>query len=303
MIHSVLDNLRGLGRVVLRSTTARLGDTGRRLRRRSEGEALLLARFAREQGRPLDVSNPQTFTEKLYGRMIRWNRRMDPRYAELADKFAVRPYVARKVGEQRLSTLYWHGSNPRQIPFGRFSIPYMIKSNHASGHFLAVRTAPERAEVIRTTTRWLETNYYWLAREYQYFHIRPRLLIEEYLSNPDGSTVNNYRFFCFDGVPHVVYVTDVATTMNPAFDTAWNQMVFSHKPLPQPWQPKPKNLEEMVEVAARLSEDFDFVRVDLFNVDGRIVFNELTFTPNAGGLKFTPPEWDLTFGRLWNVRD
>jgi hypothetical protein len=59
------------------------------------------------------------------------------------------------VGEQCLSTLYWHGSNPRQIPFGRLPIPYMIKSNHASGHFLAVRTAPERDEVIRTTTHWL----------------------------------------------------------------------------------------------------------------------------------------------------
>ncbi len=288
---------------VVGSAAARLEELRRRIMRRSEGEALLLERFARQHGRPLDVANPQTFTEKLYCRMIRWHRQMDPRYMEYADKLAVRSYVARKVGEQYLATLYWDGTRPRRIPFERLSIPYIIKSNHASGHFLAVQEPPQRDDVIRTTTRWLETNCYWSEREYQYFHISPRLLVEEYLSNPDGSTVNNYKFFCFGGVPHVAYVTDMANTMNPAFDTAWNQIAFSHNPLPQPWQPKPKNFEEMVAVAARLSEDFDFVRVDLFNVDGRIIFNELTFTPMGGALKFTPPEWDLTFGRLWKMRD
>jgi hypothetical protein len=298
-----MDNLRGLTRVALRSTTARFRDIGRRLRRRSEGEALLLARFAREQGRPLDQTNPQTFTEKLYCRMIRWNRRMDPRYTGLADKFAVRPYVARKVGEQCLSTLYWHGSDPRQIPLERLSAPYVIKSNHGSGQFMAIRSDPEPDDVIRKTSEWLQRNYYWTCREYQYFDIPPRLMVEEYLANADGSAAHTYKFWCFAGVPRAVYVTDTTDSINPAFDMSWNRLEFSHKPALQPPHPKPKNLEQMVAVASRLSEDFDFVRVDLFNVDGRIVFNELTFTPLAGGLTFRPAEWDMTFGRLWTMRD
>jgi hypothetical protein len=100
-----------------------------------------------------------------------------------------------------------------------------------------------------------------------------------------------------------VYVTDITNSINPAFDTSWNRLEFSHNPVLQPAHPKPRNLEQMVDVASRLSEDFDFVRVDLFNVDGRIVFNELTFTPMAGGLKFRPAEWDLKFGHLWTMRD
>jgi hypothetical protein len=235
--------------------------------------------------------------------MIRWNRRMDPRFTQLADKLAVRPYVAGKIGEQHLPALLWAGASPRRTPFDRLPTPYVIKANHGSGYVIPAVDAPDREVVIRRTSWWLEANYYWKAREYQYFDIPPRLLIEEYLSNPDGSSVNTYKFWCFGGVPHVVHVTDRPDSINPAFDMSWNQIEFSHNPKSQPRHPRPKHLERMVEVASRLSEDFDFVRVDLFNVDGRILFNELTFTPCGGHLEFKPAEWDVKFGDLWSLRD
>src|SRR5689334_18346040 len=92
----------------------------RKVFRRSEGEAFLLRRYARIHGKPLNLTNPQTYTEKLFWRMITWNRGdMPPRITQLADKYAVRAHVARLVGNQHLIKLLWHGNDPRAIPFER----------------------------------------------------------------------------------------------------------------------------------------------------------------------------------------
>ena len=106
----------------------------RQLLRRSEGEAFLLRRYARIHGKPLNLTNPQTYTEKLFWRMITWNRGdMPPRFTQLADKYAVRAHVAGLVGEQHLIKLFWHGTDPRAIPFDQLPDEYVIKPNHAAG--------------------------------------------------------------------------------------------------------------------------------------------------------------------------
>jgi hypothetical protein len=277
----------------------------RRLMRRSEGEASLLERFARQNGRPLDLTNPQTFNEKLYCRMVRWNRRMDPLFTDLADKFAVRPYVSRKVGEQHLVPLLWHGTDPRRIPFDRLTPAYVIKTNHGCRYVIVVTGAPDPEDVIRGATTWLRHNYYWSFREYQYYHIRPRVIIEKHIANEAGAGSFVYRFWCFHGRPHIVSVGNYERSMAVCYDLEWNQLELRHhkRVVARPALEEPKNFDRMIEVASRLSEDFDFVRVDLFNVDGRVYFNELTFTPGAGEYQFTPAEWDLELGRLWSMRD
>ncbi len=84
----------------------------RHLMRRSDGEAFLLEKYARLHGHPLDVANPQRFTEKLFRRMIAVNRGEHPEFTSLADKYAVRIYVANKVGEEYLIKLLWQGEDP-----------------------------------------------------------------------------------------------------------------------------------------------------------------------------------------------
>ncbi len=275
----------------------------RRVRRRSEGEAYLLRKYAQIHGKPLNLANPQTYTEKLFWRMITWNRGDMPAcFTQLTDKYAVRAYVAHAVGEQHLIKLLWHGTDPRAIPFDRLPAQYVIKPNHAAGQVIVVNGRTDRNEIIRTVSGWLRSNYYWHDREFQYYGIQPRLVIEEYLQDEDGTPPFDYKIHCFNGVPEHILVRNRTHDINPCFDTTWNLLDFSDKVGPlQPWVPKPANLEEMVALAATLSRGFGYVRVDLYNVKGRVYFGELTFTPAGGVLKYNPVSWDMTHGRKWDL--
>ena len=305
VIDSVVRRLGDMKRRVVTQPGLRLlPGAKRRILRRSEGERILIERYARVYGRPLDVANPQTFTEKLFCRMIRWNRAMDPRIAELADKLAVRPYVASRVGGEHLVELLWRGADPARIPFDRLRAPYIVKANHGCGHVVPVRDLPDRDRIVALATDWLASNYYWSYREFQYFHIPAQLLVERYLTNPDGSDVVIYKFWCFNGVPHLLSVSDKTRSIAPYYDASWNQLELTHAAhLAQPRLERPRGLDDMLSVAARLSEGINFVRVDLYNVGERVYFNELTFTPRAGMFQFRPIEWDLTLGRMWTIRD
>lgn len=270
---------------------------------RSEGETILLQRYLRIHGKPLNLSNPQTFTEKMFWRMIMWNRgTMPPRFRQLADKYAVRAYVANKVGEEYLVKLLWHGDDPHAIPFDKLPAEYVIKSSHAGGQVIIVRGEADRNAIIRRVSSWLATDYYWHAREAQYYGIPPRILIEEYLTNEDGNPPFDYKVYCFNGTPEQILVRNHTHDICPFFDTSWNLLDFCDEVgAVRPWVPKPENLEEMLTLAAELSVGFGFVRVDLYNVKGRVYFGELTFTPAGGVIKYDPECWDLKLGKKWDL--
>ena len=275
----------------------------RRVRRQSEGEAFLLRRYARIHGKPLNLTNPQTYTEKLFWRMITWNRgEMPPRITQLADKYAVRAHVARLVGNQHVIKLLWHGNDPRAIPFERLPNEYVIKPTHAAGRVIMVNGQADRDEIIRTASSWLANNYYWQGREYQYYGITPQLVIEECLRDEDGRLPFDYKIHCFNGVPEHILVRNATHDICPYFDTSWNLLDFADKvDAIQPWVPKPANLEEMLSLATRLSVGFGYVRVDFYNVKGRVYFGEFTFTPAAGILKYSPERWDILHGEKWDL--
>ena len=278
-------------------------DIKRRVMRRSEGETFLLRRYARIHGKPLNPTNPRTFTEKLFWRMITWNREdMPPRFRQLSDKYAVRTHVASTVGDQYLIKLLWQGDDPRAIPFDRLPAEYVIKPNHSSGQVIIVRGEANREDIIRQVSGWLASDYYWQAREYQYYGIKPRIMIEERLSDHDGDLPLDYKFYCFNGKPELILVRNHTHDIYPFFDVTWNLLdLSSQKNAARPWVPKPANLEEMVALAAKLSAGFGFVRVDFYNVKGRVYFSELTFTPAGGILKFSPDNWDLKLGEKWDL--
>jgi hypothetical protein len=234
--------------------------------------------------------------------MIALNRKNNPKFTLLADKYAAREYVNSKVGEQYLVTLLWHGEDPRRIPFDTMPKEYVIKTNHATNQTIVVKGKADRSDIINKLSDWLRTNYYWACREYQYFHIKPRVVIEEYLKNPDGSGPLDYRFYCFKGVPEVIQVDNHAHDINPFYDTKWNQLdLYYRNGVPRPAMAKPTNLEEMILIASQLSAELDFVRVDLYNIDGKIYFGEFTLTPTAGELKLQPESWDLKLGDKWKI--
>jgi len=121
------------------------------------------------------------------------------------------------------------------------------------------------------------------------------------LRNQDGGEPLDYRFWCFNGNPCVIQADNHAHDINPFFDSEWNLLdLYYRDGSARPALARPKNFEQMLVVASTLSEGFDFVRVDLYNVDGQIYFGEFTFTP-AGSLKFRPEGWDLKLGQKWQI--
>lgn len=268
----------------------------------SDGDKILLQRYAHLHRKPLNFTNPQTFTEKLFCRMISLHHAEHPMVTELSDKYAVRAYVASKVGEQYLVKLLWHGTDVKAIPFDSLPSEYVIKTNHACGQVLVVKGKADRTEIVHTLRHWLKTNFYWAWREHQYFYIKPRILIEEYLRNEDGSGPLNYKFWCFAGVPHVIHISNYTHDTHAFYDTEWNQLDLHYREaVSRPSLAKPINFEQMMRIASQLSEGFDFVRVDLYNTEGKVYFGELTFTPMAGELEFRPESWDLKLGMKWQM--
>lgn len=276
----------------------------RQVMRHSEGEAFLLRRYAQVHGKPLNLTNPQTFTEKLFWRMITWNRgTMPARFRQLADKYAVRTHVASTVGEEYLIKLLWQGDNPGAIPFDQLPAEYVIKSSHGSSHVILARGEVDRKAIVHQVTGWLAKDYYWQGREYQYYGMTRRVMIEEYLCNEDGSPPLDYKFYCFNGVPEQILVANHSRDIRSVFDTSWNpiEVTNTNRCVSRPWIPKPANLDEMLTCAAKLSRGFGFVRLDFYNVNRRVYFGEFTFTPLGGLIKFDPDDWDLKLGAKWDL--
>lgn len=309
MEHSMYASMAAALRAKLRGTwlhdlVAYYRGIKRQIMRRSEGEAFLLRGYARVHGKPLNLVNPQTFTEKLFWRMITWNRgAMPPRFRELSDKYAVRAHVASTVGEEYLIKLLWQGDDARAIPFKQLPAEYVIKSSHGSGHVILVRGEVDREAIIHQVTSWLAKDYYWVEREYQYYGMKRRIVIEEYLCNEDGSPPLDYKFYCFNGIPEQILVANHTRDIRSVFDTSWNpiEVTNANRCVSRPWIPKPANLDEMLTCAAKLSPGFGFVRLDFYNVNGRVYFGEFTFTPLGGIIKFDPEDWDLKLGEKWDL--
>jgi TupA-like ATPgrasp len=272
----------------------------RHLFKSRDGEKIIRQRYFDLHDRELDPKCMHTFTDKLYRRMIEINRSGCPTFSRLADKYLVRDYVRDRIGSAYLVPLLWSGTDPSGIPFDHLPLKCVVKTNHGSGGAMLVERPIDRSALIEQLRGWLEQNYYWALREYQYFNIRPRVLLEEFLET-EGDWPLDYRFWCFDGKPEVIQVDNHDHNINPFYDLNWNRLTLHYRePGPVPGPKRPDNLDEMISLAARLSEGFDFVRVDLYSVGGKIYFGEMTFTPTAGMFRLMPEEWEIGLGEKWN---
>jgi hypothetical protein len=275
----------------------------RRIFRRSDGERILRATYRSLSHQELDCVNPLTFTAKLFQRMIWINRSGHPAFTRLADKYRVRDYVTAKLGPQYLVKLLWHGVDPHKIPFDTLPEHYVIKTNHWSGGNVVVRGAVDRGEIIEHFSKMLRQNYYWLGREYHYYAISPQILIEELLDDGEPKGPLDYRFWCFNGVPELIQVDNNDHSINPFYDPQWKALDLRYRASVENYSiARPDNLEQMLAAASALAADFDFVRVDLYNIRGQVRFGEMTFNPGGGLLQFQPAIWDLILGQKWKVK-
>jgi hypothetical protein len=257
-----------------------------------------------------------SFNQKLLWKMVNDRR---PLLTTFADKVAVRDYVAHAVGPEVLPQLYCVVRDPADLDRTRLPTQFVVKPNHASGLIWIVsedsthlesgsstthRDSLEWDLLVATCRQWLATSYADVELEWAYRNVPPRILVEELLLGPDGRVPPDYKFFVFHGRVRLVQVdTDRFEGHRrnfylPDWSVVDAQLTYPPAELERP---RPDSLERMLHIAEVLGQGTDFVRVDLYDVAGRILFGELTSYPEAARQVFSPESFDDELGRYWTV--
>lgn len=269
--------------------------------------------------------NPQTFREKVRYKMLRDHRAL---VVTFADKAAVRGYVAAMVGEQYLPRAYAVVAEPAALYDIDLPGGYVVKPTHGSGAAIVVsprapaeaRLSAEpgswryehvraehaaRRDVVRIAAGWVAQLYgQGPNREWVYGQMPRQIIVEEMLAGADGAIPDDYKFFVFAGRCAYVQVDSgrFGRRTQDFFRPDWTHLPLrGGPPWADPEPSRPHHLDEMIRLAERLSVDTDFVRVDLYDVGGRVVFGELTSFPAGGDSPFDPECFDAEFGRQWTV--
>ncbi|MHA7665883.1 ATP-grasp fold amidoligase family protein [Mycolicibacterium sp. HS_4_1] len=250
-----------------------------------------------------NFTEPATFNEKVNWRIF--NDRRD-RIVKACDKIWMKEMAraAYPGANLRIPATYWSGTDLREAPDLTTLPPWVLKPNHSSGHALFGPDAHTDLQSLRNRTeRWFERTPLELG-EWGYSQARPLLLIEERIPTPDGRPPVDYKFFVFRGRVELIQVNrgrfDKKQTTT-FLDADW-------RPLPVRWrihriavEERPVELDKMLEIASVLGADWDFVRVDLYAVDGDVWFGEYTPYPGTGMLRYQPMSFDLEQGRQWQL--
>jgi len=252
-------------------------------------------------GKPLNLENPQTFNEK-----IQWLKLYDstPIKTRLTDKCLVRDWVKERIGEKYLIPLLGVWDRFDDIDFDSLPDKFVLKANHGSGWNIIVKDKSifDKAEAKSKFSRWLNTNFAFInGLELQYKEISPKIIAEQFIENK-GVDLYDYKIWCFSGTPKfIMFLAERQIGLKMAFyDLAWNFLPFTYSyPQYDKLVTKPDNMDEMLNIAATLCEDFIHVRVDLYRLDdGSLKFGEMTFTTASGTCNWNPKEYDLVLGHM-----
>ena len=249
-----------------------------------------------------DLKNPTTYNEKL-----QWLKLHDrqPLYTQLVDKYAVRRFVAERIGGEYLIPLVggpWDSFD--EIDFDALPEKFVLKCTHDSGGLLICRDkrALDREKARRRISQSLQQNFYYHNREWPYKDVQPRIIAEAYMEDASTSELRDYKFFCFGGEPKMLFVASDRQTAGEETKFDFFDMDYNHLDLrnghPNAAVPpeKPVQFGLMRELAQKLSQGIPHVRVDLYEVNGRVYFGEMTFYHWSGMVPFDPPEWDERLG-------
>lgn len=250
----------------------------------------------------LSLRNPKRFNEKLQWLKL-YNRK--PEYTRMVDKYEAKLYVSDLIGEEYIIPTLGVWDDPDEIDFDALPERFALKCTHNSGKgmYICKDKSKMNKEAVKEGLRsGLKQNYYLFNREWPYKNVKPRIIAEQYIEECSGADLIDYKFYCFNGEPRFLYVSqglahDETACINYV-TLEWEKAEFKRndyqefKTLP----PKPQNFDKMIELSKRLSDNVPFLRVDFYNINGKIYFSELTFSPGAGFTKFDPPEWDEKIG-------
>ena len=270
-------------------------------------------KFKESFGRALNLNDPKTLNEK-----IQWLKIYDyvdkPFYTQCSDKYWVRSYIAKEFGEEYLVPLLFETTDCSKIQYDSFPDCHcIVKPNHSSGDYIIVRDKNEiDFQWLRNEcNHWLKTDYYRRSKEWQYKNIERRIIVEKLLEKKDGKIPNDYKLHFINGEFQFVYVSYDREGVNDrcVFDENWNRLPFvwlekvKYKPtLNTALVPRPASFKKMIEFGTRVAQNFKYVRVDFFDVDGQLFFGEITLCHGGGFDSFFPEEYDLFFGNKLSLK-
>ncbi len=249
---------------------------------------------------PLNLSNPQTFNEKL-----QWLKLHDrnPKYTIMVDKIRVKEWVASKIGEQHIIPTLGVWESPEDIDFDSLPNQFVLKCNHNSGIGVYVckdKRLMNKKKVIKELKKGLQQNYYKEGREWPYKNVKPMVLAEKYMEDESGFELKDYKVFNFNGEPKIIEIDydRFKGHKRHLYDVDWNKIdaTIEFPSDPDRSFEKPKVLDQLLSLARTLSEGIPHVRTDFYIVRDRIYFGEMTFFHGSGLEHITPLDFDKQMG-------
>lgn len=270
----------------------------------SQRKNIVARQYKSISGEKLNWDNLQTYNEKmqlykLYG--------SNSNKAKLADKYRVREWVAETIGKEYLIPLLGVWDEFEEIDFSKLPNKFVLKTNHAAGTNIIVSDKANfnKKEAKILFNNWLKVNYaYFSSYQMQYEKIERKIIAEKYIQDSNGE-LNDYKFLCFNGKVYYCWI-DIgrySDRYRNIYDLDWNLQPWNISPYGNtPYKiERPENYQEMVKIAQKLCQGFSHVRVDLYNVDGKIYFGEMTFTTTGGFKSIVPEKYNYMLGDLWNL--
>jgi len=268
-------------------------------------------RFKKKQKYNIDFIQPQSLNEK-----IQWLKLYDRKkeYSRYVDKYEVRKFIKETIGEKYLIPLldcFNDISDLKKIKYP--GQPCIIKATHNSGGTIIIKSENDFDYnfIYKKAYIWFNENYYYKSKEYQYKYIHPKVIIEKLLISKTKKLPYDYKFHCFNGKVEIIQVDIDRFSVHKRnfYDKGWNLLPFTWCP----WEDDnplwingkelipPRNLDEMISISEKLSKDFAYIRIDLYELDGLCYFGELTFHHGGGFERIEPFGWDIKLGEKLNL--
>lgn len=295
------DELRGHMFTKIRSFLFEFSFVNRLLRGLTDEQFISLHYFV-IKGKMANLRHPRGFTEK-----IQWIKIYGgiEKYTQYVDKFEVRVYVKKTIGEKYLIPLFGVWDSFDEIPFDRLPNAFILKSTNGSGsNFICKdKSSLDKKAVRKVINTWMHENFYLKTREAQYKYCKTRIIGEHYLDEGPGG-LTDFKFYCKNGEPQLVDV--IANRLRnltlEIFDLHFVRLpIFSSHPKAEITIEKPSNFQEMIDISRKLAAPFSFVRVDLYSFEGNVYFGELTFTPGNGLGQFNSQAADRQLGEVIDI--
>ena len=266
-----------------------------------EDEIYLKKAFKLFMGKKLNLKNPLTFSEKLQWLKL-YNRK--PEYTTMVDKYAVKEYIAEKIGEEHVIKTLGVWDRFDDIDFNALPQQFVLKTTHDSGGLSICRDKStfDKEKAREKIEKSLEREYFYVWREWPYKDVKPRIIAEQYMEQKGCDELTDYKFYCFNGEPKFLYISQGLSNHETAriqyVSLDWEKMAVRRTDFPEmdKLPPKPITYDKMIEFSKTFSKNIPFLRVDFYEINGKLYFSELTFSPGAGLTKFEPESWDYKFG-------